>query len=137
MIRLGTLTLVLFFTLGLIFGIIFFRKTTKDPIDYEDLYSTVSGGYLSDDVNMLELSLLCNKIKKRAPNIVAGFIKGLQSKEILLNVPNGGTFIVIDYHESKLFPEHTLLKLKGVDSDTTFWVRLSSVRKIETKEDIQ
>ena len=137
MIRLSVSIIIVFFAFGLIAGVAFFRKATKPPMDYEELYSTVAGGYLSDDPRLLELQLICMRIQKRVPDAVASFIAALQQNELLLKVPNGGTFIVIDSQASKLFPEHTFLKLKGVTTDTVFWTRLSSVRKLETKEGVE
>lgn len=133
--RISLSFMVVLFIAGFVTGYVV-MDLRSTPINYDGIYSTIPGGYLSDNPDALELLLLCEEFKDQKAVTIRKVIDILQEGEIILKAPKGGRFKVIATKSSRLLPGHVFVQLQGEHSDTAFWVDGTSIKKAE-KEDVK
>jgi len=127
-------TLLLFFVIGIVAGGVLTTVDVKSLFHRKSstVYRTISNGYLSEDVDVLEFLVLCKQVVTDDPRILIKLTSELQSQGFLLKLPTGGRFIILDTRISKFNSSQTFVHLKSTINDTDFWVMSASIQKIQS-----
>jgi len=130
MIRTRLSLIIIPLLIGLVVG--YYIESMFDPsAEYDKVYETVSNGYLADNVDVLELIVMLQDLSVEYPDVSQQIFSILQKNEIVLKVLDGGKFKVVKSLKSNLSPKHLFVKLKSIDSGTTFWVCSTSIKRVK------
>lgn len=133
-LRLLSVWVLLPIILGMVLGY-YLEGLMDTEIHYHGVYETVANGYLSSDVDALELVAMLEDLSKTYPDVVKNILAELQKSEIILKVPAGGKFAILQTVKSNLSPKHLYIKIKAIDGKTPFWVFAKSINKIKKGDD--